>query len=105
MHGQFTLKSDVWSFGIVMYEVGTQGKIPYPEMTNAQVLESLKEGYCMPPSLINRTKWSLKLYDTMKDCWRENPTSRPTFKTLKYVIEDLFTDKKECFSGQYGGLW
>ena len=101
LDNEFTLKSDVWSFGIVMYEVVTQGKTPYDEMTNAQVLESLKEGHCMPQFFIEGNLWSLKLYDTMKDCWRENPTSRPTFKTLKYELEDIFTDEKDCFAGVY----
>ena len=86
MYSHFTIKSDVWSFGILLYELITYGCFPYPGMNNAQALEAVVNGYRMPcpancPEL---------LYEIMKDCWRDNPASRPTFETLQWRMEDFF---------------
>ena len=48
LYYRFTIKSDVWSFGIVLYEIITYGRFPYPRMTNEQVLKQLQQGYRMP---------------------------------------------------------
>ena len=87
MYNRFTIKSDVWSFGIVLYEIITYGRFPYPGMTNAQVLEALQQGYRMPRPM----GCPDKLYDIMLDCWREEPANRPTFETLQWQLEEFFT--------------
>ena len=69
LFNQFTVKSDVWSFGIVIYEIITYGRFPYPGMTNAQVLEVLQQGYRMPRPM----GCPDKLYDIMLYCWRTEP--------------------------------
>jgi len=48
MYNHFTIKSDVWSFGILLYELITYGHFPYPGMSNVQVLDALQNGYSMP---------------------------------------------------------
>ena len=87
LYDKFTIKSDVWSFGIVLYEIITYGRFPYPAMTNTEVLEQLKQGYRMPQP---RTCPD-KLYDIMYNCWQEEPINRPTFETLKWQLENFFT--------------
>ena len=87
LYNRFTIKSDVWSFGIVLYEIITYGRFPYPGMTNAQVLEALQQGYRMPRPM----GCPDKLYDVMLDCWKEEPASRPTFETLQWQLEEFFT--------------
>ena len=87
LYNRFTIKSDVWSFGIVIYEVITYGRFPYPGMTNAQVLEALQQGYRMPRPM----GCPDKLYDVTLDCWKEEPASRPTFETLQWQLEEFFT--------------
>ena len=87
MYSRFTIKSDVWSFGIVLYEVITYGRFPYPGMTNAQVLEQIQQNYRMPRPM----GCPEKLYAIMMDCWREDPASRPTFETLSWQMEEFFT--------------
>lgn len=47
--GLFTTMSDIWSLGVVIYEVVTFGGFPYPEMSNAAVLEYIREGNSMSP--------------------------------------------------------
>lgn len=83
---KFTIKSDVWSFGILLYEIMTFGQMPYPAMTNYQVVQKVPQGYRMPsPPNCPRV-----MYDIMKDCWKENEMERPTFETLQWKLEDYF---------------
>jgi fyn-related kinase len=93
MQSQFTVKSDVWCFGIVLYEVITYGRLPYPGMNNAQVLEALQQGYRMPCAM----GCPEKLYEIMLDCWREEPANRPTFETLQWQLEEFFTADYRCY--------
>uniref|UniRef100_A0A8C1KT03 Tyrosine-protein kinase n=1 Tax=Cyprinus carpio TaxID=7962 RepID=A0A8C1KT03_CYPCA len=83
---KFTIKSDVWSFGILLYEIVTFGQMPYPTMTNFQVIQQLPKGYRMPCPL-NCPKY---LYDIMSECWKDSPADRPTFETLQWKLEDCF---------------
>ena len=86
MYNRFTIKSDVWSLGVVLYEIVTYGRFPYPGMTNAEVLEKIQTGYRMgcPPNCPKQ------LHDIMLDCWREEPANRPTFETLQWQLEEFF---------------
>jgi len=86
MMNKFSVKSDVWSFGILLVEIVTYGRIPYPGMTNAEVLQSVEGGYRMPsppgtPEL---------LYQIMLDCWKQASEDRPTFESLQWRLEDFF---------------
>nr|XP_025953910.1 tyrosine-protein kinase Lck [Dromaius novaehollandiae] len=92
-YGTFTIKSDVWSFGILLTEIVTYGRIPYPGMTNPEVIQNLERGYRMPqPDNCPR-----ELYELMVQCWKERPEDRPTFEYMKSVLEDFFT----ATEGQY----
>ena len=86
LHHHFTIKSDVWSFGILLYELITYGCSPYPGMTNAQVSEALQTGYRMPCPM----GCPEQLYEIMRECWRDDAPSRPTFESLHWRMEDLF---------------
>uniref|UniRef100_A0A069DVD5 Tyrosine-protein kinase n=2 Tax=Panstrongylus TaxID=65342 RepID=A0A069DVD5_9HEMI len=86
-YSKFSIKSDVWSFGILLTELVTYGRIPYPGMTNAEVLHQVEHGYRMPcpPSCPE------SLYEIMLECWHKDPMKRPTFETLQWKLEDFFT--------------
>ncbi|XP_037084638.1 tyrosine-protein kinase Src42A-like [Pollicipes pollicipes] len=86
-YSKFSIKSDVWSFGILLTELITYGRIPYPGMTNAEVLHQVEHGYRMPapPSC------PPQLYDIMLLCWNKDPMKRPTFDTLQWQLEDFFS--------------
>jgi len=86
LYNHFTIKSDVWSFGILLYELITYGNFPYPGMNNAEVLEAIQQvDYHMP--LISCPE---QLCEMMSNCWRDEPASRPTFETLQWQLEDIF---------------
>ena len=87
LYNRFTIKSDIWSFGIVLYEIITYGRFPYPGMTNAEVLEKLPQGYRMGCPA-NCPK---ELHDVMLECWREEPANRPTFESLQWRLEEFYT--------------
>ena len=88
LYYRFSIKSDVWSFGVVLYEIITYGKMPYPWMTNGEVIAKTEQGYRMPPP----PQCPKKLYDMMLKCWRQDPKDRPTFATLqRELTSDIFT--------------
>jgi fyn-related kinase len=86
-YSKFSIKSDVWSFGILLTELVTYGRIPYPGMTNAEVLHQVEHGYRMP----NPPGCPQALYEIMLECWHKDPMKRPTFETLQWKLEDFFT--------------
>ncbi|XP_030623362.1 protein-tyrosine kinase 6b [Chanos chanos] len=85
-HGRYSNKSDVWSFGVLLYEMLTYGGIPYPAFSNREVYHQITEnGYRMPAP----TKCPQYVYDIMLACWRDNPEDRPDFKDLKPDLENV----------------
>ncbi|XP_078587764.1 uncharacterized protein LOC144868910 [Branchiostoma floridae x Branchiostoma japonicum] len=76
--GRCTIKSDVWSFGVLLYELVTLGGVPYPGMTMRQIMDKLKNGYRME----RPDDCSILLYDVMKRCWKWKPVERPSFSDL-----------------------
>ncbi|XP_071491802.1 tyrosine-protein kinase STK-like [Diadema antillarum] len=86
LYGTFSIKSDVWSFGILLSEIATKGKTPYPGMDNQTTLQEVKDGYRMPKPLYCPDS----LYDLMMKCWNEHPADRPTFETLYNFLDDYF---------------
>uniref|UniRef100_A0A671KZX6 Tyrosine-protein kinase n=1 Tax=Sinocyclocheilus anshuiensis TaxID=1608454 RepID=A0A671KZX6_9TELE len=87
LYGRFTIKSDVWSFGILLTELVTKGRVPYPGMVNREVLEQVERGYRMPcPQGCPES-----LHDMMRLCWKKEPDERPTFEYIQSFLEDYFT--------------
>ncbi|XP_072491261.1 fibroblast growth factor receptor 1 isoform X11 [Notamacropus eugenii] len=78
----YTHQSDVWSFGVLLWEIFTLGGSPYPGVPVEELFKLLKEGHRMdkPSNCTN------ELYMMMRDCWHAIPSQRPTFKQL---VEDL----------------
>ncbi|XP_073256124.1 proto-oncogene tyrosine-protein kinase receptor Ret-like [Porites lutea] len=85
MYGTYTTQSDVWSYGVVLYETLTVGGSPYPDINTRKIPQKLQEGYRMPkPKHVD-----IKLYQIMLDCWRENPVDRPTFERLRNTMKEM----------------
>ncbi|XP_068006309.1 tyrosine-protein kinase HCK [Melanerpes formicivorus] len=95
-YGSFTIKSDVWSFGILLTEIITYGRIPYPGMSSAEVIKALERGYRMP-----RTEnCPEELYAIMLRCWNTKPEDRPTFESTQSILEDFFTATESQYQQQ-----
>lgn len=94
MLNRFSIKSDVWSFGILLTEIITFGRIPYPGMNNAEVLHQVDKGYRMPPP----QGCPELLYQIMLDCWKANADDRPTFETLQWRLEDFFVSSEANYN-------
>ncbi|GAB1869188.1 Fibroblast growth factor receptor [Camponotus japonicus] len=82
-HRVYTTQSDVWSYGILLWEIMTLGGTPYPSVPSVEKLfQLLRTGHRMekPPCC------SIEIYMLMRDCWSYQPSERPTFVEL---VEDL----------------
>ncbi|XP_032475171.1 cytoplasmic tyrosine-protein kinase BMX isoform X3 [Phocoena sinus] len=82
---KYSSKSDVWAFGILMWEVFSLGKQPYDLYDNSQVVMKVSQGHRLyRPQLA----WDT-VYQVMHSCWHELPEKRPTFQQLLSSIEPL----------------
>ncbi|XP_015760644.1 PREDICTED: hemicentin-1-like isoform X4 [Acropora digitifera] len=89
--GRYTTKSDVWSFGVVLYEIFTIGGQPYPRMNARKLVELLASGYRMPkPNHVAEA-----LYHIMRNCWLEEPDDRPSFEQLRDELKLMANQHKK----------
>ncbi|XP_071453126.1 tyrosine-protein kinase Btk [Hetaerina americana] len=76
---RFSSKSDIWAYGVLMWEVFTCGKMPYGRLKNTEVVERVQRGI-----VLERPKACFKeVYEVMRKCWSHNPEDRPSFRALK----------------------
>ncbi|XP_061451018.1 tyrosine-protein kinase Fes/Fps isoform X2 [Rhineura floridana] len=76
--GRYSSESDVWSFGILLWEAFSLGAAPYPSMTNQQTREAVEKGMRLStPSLCSE-----EVYQLMLKCWEYEPQNRPNFSVL-----------------------
>ena len=78
MYAKFTLQSDIWSFGVVLWEVFSHGAQPYFSLSNEEVVEYVRNGNVLKHPAGTPTE----IYDLMVDCWATNPEDRPTASEL-----------------------
>lgn len=84
----FTIKSDIWAFGVVLWELATYGKTPYPGVDIYSVLEKVNSGYRMP----RPEGCPAEVYKLMRECWQQKPEDRPSFKDIKQLLESMFAE-------------
>ncbi|XP_048839220.1 tyrosine-protein kinase Srms [Brienomyrus brachyistius] len=84
---RFSVKSDVWSFGVLLYEMLTRGKLPYDGKTNKEVIELLTSGYRLPcPS-----RCPANIYHIMMQCWNPESAQRPSFHALHSQLDKMYS--------------
>ncbi|XP_077158110.1 mast/stem cell growth factor receptor Kit isoform X2 [Paroedura picta] len=85
----YTFESDVWSYGILLWELFSLGSSPYPGMpVDSKFYKRIKEGYRMfSPEFA-----PAEMYEIMKSCWDVDPVKRPTFKQVVQLIEQQISD-------------
>uniref|UniRef100_A0A8C5MZ99 receptor protein-tyrosine kinase n=1 Tax=Leptobrachium leishanense TaxID=445787 RepID=A0A8C5MZ99_9ANUR len=80
---KFTSASDVWSYGIVMWEINSYGERPYWEMSNQDVIKAIDEGYRLPPPM----DCPVVLHQLMLDCWQKCRSDRPKFGQIVNILD------------------
>ncbi|XP_060822462.1 tyrosine-protein kinase Abl isoform X6 [Bombus pascuorum] len=87
-YNKFSTKSDVWAFGILLWEIATYGMSPYPGVDLTDVYHMLEKGYRMecPPGC------PPKVYELMRQCWQWSAADRPTFKEIHHSLENMFQE-------------
>ncbi|CAH0548166.1 unnamed protein product [Brassicogethes aeneus] len=87
-YNKFSTKSDVWAFGILLWEIATYGMSPYPGVDLTDVYHMLEKGYRMecPPGC------PPKIYELMRQCWQWHANERPTFKEIHHSLENMFQE-------------
>lgn len=81
--GEFSSKSDVWSFGVLLYEIITFGETPYKEFSDSDVYDRVAGGYRMPCP----PRCPAFLYRMMQRCWSAQAERRPSFSTLMRELD------------------
>uniref|UniRef100_A0A8C4F529 receptor protein-tyrosine kinase n=1 Tax=Dicentrarchus labrax TaxID=13489 RepID=A0A8C4F529_DICLA len=100
----YTTQSDVWSFGVLLWEIFSLGASPYPGVCiDESFCRRLKEGTRMRPPEYATTE----IYQTMLDCWLDRPTDRPTFaelvEHLGNLLEAMAPDPRSPYSRPQSG--
>ncbi|XP_026188440.1 ephrin type-A receptor 2 isoform X2 [Mastacembelus armatus] len=84
----YTSKSDVWSFGVTMWEIVSRGRTPYPGVQNHELLDLLLSGHRLKAP----EDCDQKLYEVMQSCWHEEPNRRPGFGELGETLKGLLSE-------------
>uniref|UniRef100_A0A7N8XDW1 receptor protein-tyrosine kinase n=1 Tax=Mastacembelus armatus TaxID=205130 RepID=A0A7N8XDW1_9TELE len=82
---KFTSASDVWSYGIVMWEVMSYGERPYWDMTNQDVINAIEQDYRLPPPM----DCPSALHQLMLDCWQKDRNNRPKFSQIVNNLDKM----------------
>jgi len=86
----YSTKSDVWAYGVVLWEIVTLGSSPYPGISGPDVMERLQAGYRMEKPVLCMDN----LYILMRECWMKDPRQRPSFTELQHRV-NLMTQNYE----------
>lgn len=95
MYGKFSIKSDVWSYGILLWELVTHGQVPYVGMRNNEVIEQVQSGYRLPQP--TKCDCPDEVYRIMRECWHQDPDKRPTFEYLGAYFENYMISSEQSY--------
>ncbi|KAJ8007478.1 hypothetical protein DPEC_G00117920 [Dallia pectoralis] len=86
----YTTNSDVWSYGVLLWEIVSLGGTPYCGMTCAELYEKLPQSYRLEKPL----NCDDEVYDLMRQCWRERPYERPLFQQILVSLNRMLEERK-----------
>ncbi|XP_077077905.1 ephrin type-A receptor 3-like isoform X1 [Siphateles boraxobius] len=98
---KFTSASDVWSYGIVMWEVISYGERPYWEMSNQDVIKAIEEGYRLPAPM----DCPVVLHQLMLDCWEKTRSERPKFGQIVNTLDKLIRNPNSLKELANSSVW
>ncbi|CAL8077742.1 unnamed protein product [Orchesella dallaii] len=88
LFNKYTIESDVWAFGICLWEIFSFALQPYYGMTHEEVVKYIKDGNVLQPP----DNCPVRVYELMKLCFRGQPADRPSFRGIFQIIEDIIND-------------
>uniref|UniRef100_A0A673G9S6 receptor protein-tyrosine kinase n=1 Tax=Sinocyclocheilus rhinocerous TaxID=307959 RepID=A0A673G9S6_9TELE len=98
---KFTSASDVWSYGIVMWEVISYGERPYWDMSNQDVIKAIDEGYRLPAPM----DCPVVLHQLMLDCWEKSRSERPRFGQIVNTLDKLIRNPTSLNELANSSVW
>uniref|UniRef100_A0A3P8NEX6 Tyrosine-protein kinase n=1 Tax=Astatotilapia calliptera TaxID=8154 RepID=A0A3P8NEX6_ASTCA len=85
LYCKFSSKSDIWAYGVLMWEVYTLGRLPYERLNNTEIVDQVSRGLRLfRPQLANE-----RVYSIMSSCWLDKAEERPNFQELALTVQDL----------------
>ncbi|XP_070574817.1 tyrosine-protein kinase receptor Tie-1-like [Ptychodera flava] len=84
----YTTESDVWSYGVVLWEIVTLGSTPYGRLSPSEIVRKVKDGHRLPKPI----HCSDEFYQVMQACWKEQREERPTFSDICLTVGQLAND-------------
>ncbi|XP_053602954.1 tyrosine-protein kinase transmembrane receptor Ror2 [Plodia interpunctella] len=85
LYNKYTLESDVWAYGVCLWEIFSFALQPYFGMTHEEVVRFLKDGNVLAcPDNTPRC-----VYDLMKQCWNHHPSDRPNFRVIYQTLDNI----------------
>ncbi|XP_075066999.1 muscle, skeletal receptor tyrosine-protein kinase isoform X1 [Mixophyes fleayi] len=85
-YNRYTTESDVWAYGVVLWEIFTYGMQPYYGMAHEEVIYYVRDGNILSCP----ENCPLELYNLMRLCWSKMPTDRPSFACIHRILERMF---------------
>ncbi|CAF0942586.1 unnamed protein product [Adineta ricciae] len=88
---RFTHLSDVWMFGVCMWEILTMGRKPFQGVANVDVIDQIENGVRLP---LPGTYCPQRLYDLLQECWSYEPTNRPNFLHIHTRLKTILNEER-----------
>ncbi|XP_045482312.1 tyrosine-protein kinase transmembrane receptor Ror2 [Harmonia axyridis] len=88
LYNKYTPESDVWAFGVCLWEIFSFALQPYFGMTHEEVVKFLKAGEV----LLSPENTPAPIYDVMKQCWAQKPSERPSFRAIHQSLTTIHTN-------------
>uniref|UniRef100_H2VD33 receptor protein-tyrosine kinase n=1 Tax=Takifugu rubripes TaxID=31033 RepID=H2VD33_TAKRU len=92
---KFTSASDVWSYGIVTWEVMSYGERPYWDMSNQDVINAIEQDFRLPAPM----DCSVVLHQLMLDCWQKDRNARPKFPDIVSMLDKMMRNPTSLKTG------